>query len=365
MMNLNLHFLNLSALWLFLLVPLAIALVLLARKRSRQIANAWGTHRHRQSYDLAAGRKAYVWKGVFAALALVAGALAIMRPALSNAKAEFPAGRADLVVLLDVSRSMAAKDCNGKTRLATARELMSSGILPSLNNNRVGLILFAGKAVPQVFLTPEMEKVYWLLDNSVTIASAPGDGSALGQAFGLACRYFDVDSKVDAASGKSEREKIIVLLSDGGTDDETRYEEIVSECKKRNVKVLVCGFGQTTPARIPVTELPNEDQLMARGPFYQVDGQDAKTALDEQLLSKLAQACSGTYVHVNDAADARFERLVSGVEKQTRISEKELFWYPTLACWVLMIASAVATRGGAKSTASANRHTASSGEDLP
>ncbi len=348
----NLHFLNLPGFWLLVLAPLAAGLVWLARIRNRQIVRQWGTERHSNQYDRSATVRAYWWKGVMVTATVTAATLAIMRPSLPNATSEFPAGTADVVMLLDVSKSMAAQDCDGKTRLATARDVVKTSLLPSLNNNRVGLILYAGKPVPQVFLTPELENVYWLLDNEVKIASAPGEGSALGAAFSLAFRYFDVDSKADPKSGKKERDKIIVLLSDGGTDDSTKYEEIVAGCKKRSIKVLVCGLGQTTPARIPVAELPNEDKLLASSPFYKVDGQDATTSLDEQLLSQLAKACEGSYVHVNNAGDARFERLVSGVEMHTRISEQELFWYPTLACWVLMLASAIATRRGTKGTAS-------------
>lgn len=341
------HLLNPAAWPWLLLAPLAVALVWLARRRNRQIVSACGNSRHQAQYDRSGTARAYALKATLAALAVVAAGAALMRPSVPNAVTEFPAGKADVVVLVDASRSMGAKDCRDESRLRTARQVLRHGVLPSLNNNRVGLISYAGKAVPRVFLTPEVDTVAWLIDNGLDISSTPGEGSALGRAFDLAFRFFDVDSKADPKTGQSEREKYIILLSDGGIDDDTRVEAIVAGCNKRKVKLIVLGLGQPVLTRIPISELPLSDQRLSAGPFYQIEGQDAKTALDENILQGLAKSVNdGIYARVTHVSEVSFPRLVSGVEMQKRVSERELFWYPMLACWVLVLACFVVTARG-------------------
>lgn len=324
------HYLQEQA-WLCL--PLAFVgavIAWLAYARQRQTIVAWGTADNANRYGVPVSKRRYIIKGVLVTLALVTAIAAFARPAIQSKHVEFQSGTVDVVVLLDVSRSMAARDCQGMSRLACARQILREQITPSLNHNQIGVIAYAGKAAPIVFLTEELDTVNWLAENELKIASATGQGSAMGQAFDLAFQYFDHDSE-------KSRRKMIVLLSDGGTDDDTKLEAIVKGSQDRNVTLIVIGLGTPRPALIPMEELPEEDRRLATEPFYKIDGQNAMTSLDVATLNQLTKAVGddATFVPVTAAHDFKFKPLVSHLSPKEKVGEKEIYFYPCLAFFIL------------------------------
>ncbi len=285
-------------------------------------------------------------KGVVVFVAVAACVLALARPSMPDNHVQFSAGSVDIVVLLDVSRSMAAQDCKGATRIATARSIIAEAILPTLKGNRIGIISYAGKADPKVFLTYELSTAYWLAENELKISSAPGEGSALSEAFDFAFRYFDVDSD-------PERLKMIVVLSDGGTDDNTNLAAIAEGCRKRRINVVAVGTGTPTPALIPVSELGEDDRRKATDRFYknfktvgnQVTEETALTGLDVPMLTDLVRQCGqqATFVQVTSPSDFQFKPLAAPLKPQEKPGEKELFFWFTLLFFLAVALSVVAT----------------------
>lgn len=352
------HFLQGDA-WLCLPIALAGAVVAwLAYAMQRQMIVAWGTADNANRYGVPVSKRRFIAKGILVTLALVAGIVALARPAIQSKHVEFQSGTVDVVVLLDVSRSMAARDCQGMTRLNCARQILRQQITPSLNHNQIGVIGFAGKAAPVVFLTEELDTVNWLAENELKISSAPGQGSAMGQAFDLAFQYFDHDSE-------PSRRKMVVLLSDGGTDDDTRLDDIVVGLNKRNVTLLVVGLGTPRPALIPNEELAEEDRRLATEPFYKIDGKNAMTSLDVATLNQLTKAVgdNATFVPVTNASDFQFKPLVSHLSPKEKVGEKEIYFYPVLAFFLLICVTPLITARRARSvrTARTSGTTATSG----
>jgi Ca-activated chloride channel homolog len=338
------HFLQEQA-WLCLPLALAGAFIAwLAYAMQRHMIVAWGRADNASRYGVPVGKRRFIAKGILSTLALIVGIAALARPAIQSKHVEFQSGTIDIVVLLDVSRSMAARDCQGMTRLNCARHILREQITPSLNHNQVGVIAFAGKATPVVFLTEELETVNWLAENELKISSAPGQGSAMGQAFDLAFQYFDHDSE-------KSRRKMVVLLSDGGTDDDTKLEEIVKGMKDRNVTLIVIGLGTPRPALIPNEELSEEDRRLALEPFYKIDGKNALTSLDFATLNQLTKAVgdNATFVPVTGAADFKFKPLVSHLSPKEKIGEKEVYFYPCLAFLILACVTPLVTARRARS----------------
>ncbi len=318
------------------LLPLALALgpalAYLAWRRHWQLIKRWGDMQLIQRHTKPMTKRTVAFKGAVLAVGFALAVGALSRPYSPNATHEVPAGTVDCVVLLDVSRSMAASDCQGNTRIKTATAAIKDEILPALSGNQVGIITYAGRATPRVFLTYEHKSIGWLAENAFTVSSASGDGSAMGKAFDLAFQYFDVDSK-------KNHKKLIVLFSDGGVDDETKLEPIVAGLKERSVELVVLGVGQTIPAQILVSELSKEDQKVASGRFYQENGHTIRTALNEQLLNQLSEECGGSYQRVVEPRDASLARQKADLEMHEKVSRKELFFYPVLgflACVIVV-----------------------------
>lgn len=331
-------FLNEQA-WLWL--PLALmgaAIAWLAFRKQQSMIGAWGAADNASRYSRKISGHAFVAKGVLASLALAAGFVTLARPAIESKHVEFPAGSVDVVTLFDVSRSMAARDCSGTTRLNMARTILRDEIIPSLDRNQLGVVSYAGQATPVVYLTGELDTVTWLASHELKISSAPGQGSDMGGAFDLAFKYFDHDSD-------PTRRKMIVLLSDGGTDDDSNLEEIVKGCRERNITLIVVGLGTPHAALIPVEELGEEDRRLAMDQFYKIEGKPALTSLDVGTLSQLTQAVgeNATFLQVSKPGQFRFKPLASRMSPKEKVGVKELYFYPCLVFLILISLTPLAT----------------------
>lgn len=329
------HFLNPEALWLLLVLPpLGALAVWFAYKRKDQFIKDFGEARlvNRNSRHLEASR--YLLKGISVVIAAVALICAVARPAFEKGYTEIPVGTVDVVAIVDVSRSMAVQDYKGTlnvpgytggTRLDMSRYLILNDVVPSLKYNRLGVVSYAGEANPQAFLSDDLPALKWVLQRALTIASAPGEGSELGKAFNLAFELFDLDSD-------NNHRKVIVLFSDGGNDAGLEaLNDIVKQLRERNIELVIAGVGKTTPSAIPVSQLPEQDRWQFRGQeWYQVDGEVAMSALEENTLLWLKNATGGRYVRVVNSSDFHIGNLLGRIEVKRKKGEQEVFFYPLL-----------------------------------
>jgi Ca-activated chloride channel family protein len=186
----------------------------------------------------------------------------------------------DIIVALDVSRSMLAEDI-APNRLERAK-LAVSDLLDELQGDRIGLVTFAGTPVRKCPLTINYGSFKSALD-PVTTESAPRGGSMLGDAVRLARQSF-----VD----KTRDYKAIILISDGGDGDEASYpvEAAADAYEQQGVRVYCVGIGDADQgARIPVVDSGKKSYLMH-------DGQEVWTKLTPDVLVKTAGAGHGKYL---------------------------------------------------------------------
>ncbi len=185
---------------------------------------------------------------------------------------------ADVVILLDVSKSMTAEDV-GQTRLARAKSDIRD-LLARLGGDRVGLVVFAGKAVVKVPLTSDHGFFLSVLE-AIDTDSAPRGGTFIGDGIRKCLEMLDPDS---------ERDQAVVLITDG-EDQGSLPLEAANDALERGVIVLAVGLGDSQEgARIPV-----EDELGERR-FMKHDGQEVWSKLDEDILEKIALKTKGAYV---------------------------------------------------------------------
>lgn len=336
------HFQYPMLLALLLVVPPLVALAFaLASARQNRMRDLYGDPR----LLAGSGRRtsaAIRWlQAGAAALGSAALIVALARPSTDSGHVEFPRGTTDVIVLVDVSRSMAPLDYKGKmpkgavfgngTRLDMARHLIRESVVPALGANRLGIVTFAGEAFPLAPLTGDASAVDWIQRRAATINSAPGEGSALVKAFLVAFELFELDSD-------DTHNKVIILFSDGGNDDGLNELAAVTQAlQERGIKLVVVGLGKTTPSPIPVAELTYRDQYAMRGSeFYMDNGEVATTALDENVLRLLANRSGGKYLRITDPSDFSFESLTQRLETTYKPGQQQLFTYPLLLALVLL-----------------------------
>ena len=208
---------------LALLVPLAA----LALWRARLRFQAW-KQLGRDEPDVG-----HAWMlPVLAGLVLV---LALARPTGTAASVARTVEARDVVLLLDVSRSMGADDAN-PSRLDVAK-LLARGLLETRDNphDRVGVVAFAGRAVVRCPLTENLGAVQDVVDRLKPGSVQPG-GTDLSAALALALQLFD--EQVDA-QGQS-----LVLISDG-EDHPNAWKTALAACEARHVVVHALAVGDS------------------------------------------------------------------------------------------------------------------------
>lgn len=335
------HFQHVWLLGLLLVIPPLVAGAVLAAFARKQLFVArYGEQRLTQKGTKSMSRLVARTRAVLCALGVALLITALARPSLDSGRVEFPQGTTDVIVLVDVSRSMAAVDYNGKmpqgsqfthgTRLDMARHLIREDVVPSLGANRLGIVTYAGDAFPLAFLTDDASAVDWVQKRAATISSAPGEGSALAKAFALSFKMFDLDSN-------DSHKKVIILLSDGGNDDGLdELNAVVQQLQARGITLVVVGLGKTTPSPIPVKELSELDKQSQYGQeFYQNNGETATTQLDENVLRLLANRAGGKYVRVQQASDFSFGSIAQRLEMEYKPGTQQLFVYPLMLALLL------------------------------
>ena len=164
-------------------------------------------------------------------------------------------------------------------------KLLIEDLFRIFDNDKVGLIVFAGDAFVQLPITSDFISAKMFLDN-INPSLIGTQGTDIGQAINLAMHSFSPTSK----SGKA-----IVVITDG-EDNEGRAEEMASKAQKAGIQVYILGIGSTSGAEIP---LGNGEMLKDNS------GNVVRTHLNENMCKKIAAAGKGVYIHVDNSNDAQ------------------------------------------------------------
>jgi len=185
-------------------------------------------------------------------LALVA---AILHPRWGQAEQRFTTRAVDLMVLLDVSRSMLARDLV-PNRLERAKIAIRDDLLPRLAGDRIGLIAFAGKPRLLCPLTHDYGFFRLVLDD-VTTRSSPRGGTLIGDAMRLA--YDAFDEALDTR-------RIVLLITDGEDHESYPVEAARALWEDKGIPVIVVALGDPREgARIPVATERGTEYLTYKG----------------------------------------------------------------------------------------------------
>jgi Ca-activated chloride channel family protein len=250
------------------------------------------------------------------AIALVAAvacvAFAAMRPQYGGTAKIVPASGLDLVLVVDYSTSMLAKDVYPTRNERLEAELGRFLDDADRRGDRVGVVVFAGQARGfPVTRDARMLKLY--LDKADPRTENPG-GTAIGRGLKLALTFL-VDARrgledafADEPEGAvapeaealpadvppAENDQAIVLLTDG-EDTDSRPLEVAREAAKLGVRVYSVGIGSKSGE--PIQKF--DDNGEPDGFVTDDQGEYVMTRIDEGLLQELAEITGGRYVHVD------------------------------------------------------------------
>lgn len=243
--------------------------------------------------------KAYEFKFILLLVALFAGIIGLAN-LQANAKTQKVDRKGiDVMIALDVSKSMLAKDAS-PNRLEKAKQFVSK-LIDKIGNNRVGLIVFAGRAYVSVPLTIDFSALKMNL-STITPASIPTQGTVLGEAIKMARESFNA---------QDTKYKSIILISDGEDHDENANSE-VKKAVEEGIMINTVGIGSVNGSPIWDEELQENKK--------DAEGNEIISKLNEAELQTIASNGEGIYAQLNNA-----ENTAKTMATQINATEKKSF----------------------------------------
>ena len=298
---------------MLLLVPFFLLLFLFYQLWKRKTVKKIGDDRLIKQLSITHSPSKGIFKICLLLIAFILGALTIANPRKPDETSEGARKGIDIVITMDVSNSMLATDIS-PDRLARAKQFISK-LLDNLQDDRTGLVVFAGNAYVQMPLTFDKEAARMYVS-----ATNPDDISAQGTSIS------DALKKADLLLGEqTERFRSVILITDGETHDDNAFEA-AKELASKGVMINTIGIG--SPEGSMITDSSGNTKKDA-------SGQAVISKLNEQILQQIASATNGKYVHLqnSDAAVKEITGQFSQIEKKA-LGDTSLFTYKTFYAWL-------------------------------
>lgn len=287
------RFANIGYLWLLVSIPLLIGLAFYHRWRRARRLNllAQGAvARHRLlPYE---SRWRFWFKNSCLYLSLALFIVALARPQFGIKEEVVKRTGSEVMLLLDVSRSMLAEDIK-PNRLERAK-LEIQQLVSKMQQDRVGLILFAGDAFVQLPITNDYLAAQMFIEE-VSVGMISNQGTALGRALELAEKSFSPMKNVGRA---------IVVISDGENHEDDPIS-VAERLGQQGISIYTVGIGSAKGSPIPEESTGNYKQ--------DASGNIVITRLDEATLQKVALASNGYYTNLGSALGG-LDRIITNLK---------------------------------------------------
>ena len=278
-------------------------------------------------------------------VAAVAGILfALARPQWGFAWEEAKQQGLDIIVAIDTSKSMLARDTL-PNRLDRAK-LAVIDLMRLAQSDRMGLVVFAGDAFLQAPLTLD-EQAFQQAVDAVSVGIVPVGGTSLSAAIRTTLAAFEKGN---------DNHKVMVLFTDGEDHDvDTDTTAAVKEAAEAGMRIFTIGVGT------PEGEMLRTTDEQGNTSFVKDDeGNAVKSRLNEKLLREIATEASGFYLPLQGASpmDTLYARGLAPLPKSeettrlTRVYQERYHWFLGFAVLCLIIEALVPERSRARRTAS-------------
>lgn len=234
-------------------------------------------------------------------IATVLALIALARPQWGFLWEETKMTGIDMLIAIDVSKSMLATDVK-PNRLERSKYAVKD-LVKKLNGDRIGLLAFAGTSFLQCPLTIDYNGFLLALDD-LNVGTIPRGGTSITSA---------IREAMDIFKGPDKKYKILVIITDGD-DLEGDALRTAKEAGEAGIKVYCVGVGSQEGDLIPeINERGDRSYIMDRA------GQVVKSRLNEDLLKKIAISTGGNYVHATQAEFGLvllYDKGISKLEKR-------------------------------------------------
>jgi Ca-activated chloride channel family protein len=245
--------------------------------------------------------------------------IAFAKPVIDNGEKEIEQKGREVIIALDISRSMDAVDLY-PNRLAVSISKISS-LLEKIRGDKVAVVAFAGSSYIISPMTADTGMAKYLLDTL--------DIKRFND------RSSNIDSLFNAVKDMGElKDKTVIVFSDG---DEGNLDYLIARAKEHHTKIYAIGLGESKGEAIPD----------GKGGFVKDSSGKIVISSKNPEFSKLALATGGAYIDYtlgDDDIDAIYSALKRGSKDETFEAEKihdytELFYYPLIVAFLFLLIS--------------------------
>jgi Ca-activated chloride channel family protein len=276
------RFANPAFLYLLLLLPVVILLYIINELRIRKALKRLGDSNLVGGLMPEMSRVRPLIKFVLQLIAFSAGVIMLSRPQFGSKIEDIKKQGVEVIIALDVSNSMLAEDIQ-PDRLTRAKQAISR-LVDNLDNDKIGLIVFAGDAYIQIPITTDYLSAKMFL-SAINPNIVPKQGTAIGAAINLGVKSFS------PGEGKS---KAMIIITDGENHEDDPVKD-AEDASKAGIVIHTIGIGSTDGVPIPVIINGRKDYLK------DADGNIVITKLDEEILKKIALSTNGNYVRASNS----------------------------------------------------------------
>ena len=294
------RFEHIEYLYALLLIPFFSVLMVLY--------SIWKVKAYKKFGDLKVIRQLMPWssakkqtlKFLLLMLAFIALIFGLANPQVGSKLEKVQRKGADLMIALDVSNSMLAQDIR-PDRLTRAVQGITK-LIDKLEGDRIGIVVFAGKAYVQLPITTDYAAAKLFL-STISTKMVPSQGTAIKDAIDLSASSFRQDN----------RSKAIIIITDG-EDHEGDAVESAKAAAEEGIKIFAIGMGSPDGTPIPLYD----DSGRQMGYKTDKNGQVIVSRLDETTLQQVASAGDGIYVRASTGQDGLGKILdeINALEKQ-------------------------------------------------
>lgn len=269
---------NIEFLWGLTFVPILILFFVLYRRWRRNALRKIGDIEIvSQLMPNVSERKPFL-KFILFLIAFVFLIFGLVNPQIGTKIEEVKRQGSDIIICLDVSNSMRAEDFK-PNRLEKAKQAIEK-LIRKLNNDRIGIIVFAGHAYVQLPITSDYAAAKLFLEH-INTDMIPVQGSVISSAIKLA------ETSFGSEEGKN---KAIIVISDGESHEDNAIS-VVKSCAEKGIVVHTIGIGSPEGTPIPVYR-----GKMLAGYKKDKDGNTIVTKLNENILREIASVGGGIYI---------------------------------------------------------------------
>lgn len=226
--------------------------------------------------------------------------IACANPQIGTRLEEVKREGVDIIIALDVSNSMKAQDIK-PSRLERSKQAISR-LIDQLQNDRIGMIVFAGQAYVQLPITSDYAAAKLFL-TTIDTDIIPTQGTCIGCAIDMAQESF---------VGNDNKHKALIIITDG----ENHEEDAVEAAKKAHaagVVIHTIGMGSPDGAPIPIVRNGVQDFLKDN------EGNTVITKLETLTLERIAEEGKGLFVQASNNDDG-LQKILSQITKMEKKS---------------------------------------------